>query len=95
MKNKLIRHLISGYQEYSASTPPKCRYYPTCSHYAMGCYEKFNFFKATGLVIFRLLRCNPFTKGGYDPVPLTRKEKLTTQMQFLDLNEYNTKKTNK
>ena len=38
-------------------------------------YQKFNFFKASLLTIWRLLRCNPFSKGGFDPVPLTKEEK--------------------
>lgn len=47
----------------------KCRYIPSCSHYGLECYENFNFFKATFLTIFRILRCNPLSKGGYDPIP--------------------------
>ncbi len=84
MKNKLARKLIKAYQNgYSANTPPKCKYFPTCSNYALECYEKFNFFKASFLTIKRLLRCNPLSKGGYDPVPKTKKEK------FLEIQEYN------
>ncbi len=84
MKNKLAQKLIRGYQKgYSANTPPKCKYFPTCSNYALECYQKFNFFKASFLTIWRLLRCNPFSKGGYDPVPKTKKEK------FLEIEEYN------
>ena len=83
MKNKYIRKLIKNYQTgISSATPPRCRYYPTCSNYALGCYEKFNFFKATFYVVRRLLRCNPFHKGGYDPVPKTKYEK------FIDLTTY-------
>lgn len=83
MKNKLAIKLIKGYQNgYSSYTAPKCRYYPTCSNYALGCYTKYNFFKASFLTIFRLIRCNPFSKGGYDPVPKTKAEK------FVDLTTY-------
>jgi len=46
-----------------------CKYVPTCSQYAIMAYEKYGFFKATGLTIWRILRCNPFSKGGYDPLP--------------------------
>ena len=77
MKNKGAIKLINWYKkEISPGLSPRCRYIPTCSEYAKECYEKFNFVKASLLVSRRLLRCNPFTKGGYDPVPLTRKEKL-------------------
>ena len=71
---KLIIKLIKSYQR-NYPYRGKCRYHPTCSAYALGCFEKFGFFKASFLSIKRLLRCNPLFKGGYDPIPLTRKEK--------------------
>lgn len=46
-----------------------CKYYPTCSAYAIEAYEKYGFFKGTALSVWRILRCNPFSKGGIDPVP--------------------------
>lgn len=46
-----------------------CKYVPTCSQYALEAYEKYGFFKGTILSVWRILRCNPFSKGGYDPVP--------------------------
>lgn len=46
----------------------KCKYYPTCSQYALEAFRKKSFFKALGLTIWRILRCNPFSKGGYDPL---------------------------
>lgn len=53
----------------------RCKHYPTCSNYAIGCYQKFNFIKASFLTLFRIIRCNPFTHKCYDPVPLNRQEK--------------------
>ncbi len=48
----------------------RCRYYPSCSHYAVEAYEKFTFFRATQLVFFRFLSCHPLSKKPfYDPVP--------------------------
>ena len=44
-------------------------FYPTCSEYAITAFEKYGFFKGSLLTVWRLLRCNPFNKGGYDPVP--------------------------
>ena len=44
------------------------RFYPTCSNYAIEAYKKYNFFKATFLTFTRILRCNRFSKGGYDPL---------------------------
>lgn len=49
--------------------PPCCRFYPTCSNYALQAIEKYGPFKGVYLSIKRILRCHPFSKGGYDPVP--------------------------
>lgn len=77
MKNKLPLYLINKYQkEISPNNPPRCRFTPTCSQYAKECYQKFNFVKASLLVTKRILKCNPLFKPGYDPVPLTKAEKL-------------------
>lgn len=45
-----------------------CKFQPTCSEYMMQAIEKYGFFKGFFMGIFRFLRCNPFSKGGYDPV---------------------------
>lgn len=60
---KFYRHSISPY------TYKHCKYVPTCSEYGLEAIEKFGAFKGTALAIWRILRCNPFSKGGYDPVP--------------------------
>ncbi|MBE6687761.1 MAG: membrane protein insertion efficiency factor YidD [Ruminococcaceae bacterium] len=49
--------------------PPCCRFTPTCSQYALEAFRKHGALKGLCLTIWRLLRCNPFSKGGYDPVP--------------------------
>ena len=81
MRNKLARKLIKSYQDSNNGRPPKCKFYPTCSHYAMECYEKFNFVKASALTAWRLIRCNPLHKMAYDPVPLTKEEKRKLKEQ--------------
>ncbi len=48
---------------------PCCRYIPTCSQYAMEAVQKYGAIKGGYLAVRRVLRCNPFSKGGYDPVP--------------------------
>lgn len=46
-----------------------CRFYPTCSHYAYQAIVKHGLIKGSGLAVWRVLRCQPFSQGGYDPVP--------------------------
>lgn len=48
---------------------PMCIYTPTCSQYSIEAIEKYGAFKGSYLTAKRILRCNPFAKGGYDPVP--------------------------
>ncbi len=68
--SKIARFLIRLYQKFiSPLFPPRCRYYPTCSHYAVEAYEKHGFIKGTILTIWRILRCNPWSRGGVDYVP--------------------------
>ena len=69
MKKVLLR-LIRFYREkISPHKPPMCRYYPTCSEYAMQAIQKYGALKGGYLAIRRILRCHPFHPGGYDPVP--------------------------
>lgn len=49
--------------------PSACRFQPTCSEYGYGAIERHGLVKGIGLTAWRLLRCNPFNRGGYDPVP--------------------------
>ena len=49
--------------------PPSCRFYPTCSEYALDAVRKYGAFKGSFLACKRILRCNPYCRGGYDPVP--------------------------
>ena len=68
MKGMLV--MLRFYKrEISPMLPPCCRYTPTCSEYAMQAVEKYGAVKGTFLATKRILRCNPFHKGGYDPVP--------------------------
>ncbi len=70
MLKKCCMYIIKFYQKFiSPMKKPCCIYYPSCSRYAYEAYEKYGFFKGTYLSVWRILRCNPFSKGGYDPVP--------------------------
>lgn len=65
----LIILLIKIYKKIiSPIFPSTCRYYPTCSSYAIQAIEKKGIIKGTIKAFYRILRCNPFSKGGYDPV---------------------------
>ena len=66
---KLSIKLIKIYQKLPITAHNYCRYYPTCSNYAIEALNKYGFFKGWFLAIKRILRCNPFSKKGYDPVP--------------------------
>jgi putative membrane protein insertion efficiency factor len=69
MKRILIA-IVRGYKKFiSPLLPPSCRFTPTCSEYAMEALSKHGALKGSMLAIWRILRCNPFCKGGYDPVP--------------------------
>ena len=67
---KAVIRLILFYQKYiSPLKKPCCRFYPTCSQYALEAVEKYGALKGGALAAWRICRCNPFSKGGYDPVP--------------------------
>ncbi len=67
---KCLLALIRFYRKHiSPATPPSCRYTPTCSQYALEAVEKYGAWRGGRMALARLLRCHPFHKGGYDPVP--------------------------
>lgn len=69
MKHVLI-FLIKAYRKYiSPLKKPSCRFNPTCSQYAIEALTKYGAVYGTYLFVKRVLRCNPFCKGGHDPVP--------------------------
>ena len=69
MIKKLILFLIKIYQKISALTPPRCRFYPTCSEYTKQAIIRFGVFKGGIFGIKRIVKCHPLNEGGYDPVP--------------------------
>jgi putative membrane protein insertion efficiency factor len=61
--------VLQGYKRWiSPLLPPACRFVPTCSEYAMEAVEKHGLFGGLARAVWRLLRCNPLSRGGYDPV---------------------------
>ncbi len=69
MKRVLIALVKFYRRNISPLRPPCCRYIPTCSQYALEALEKYGALKGSWLALRRFLRCHPFHKGGYDPVP--------------------------
>ena len=72
MKNLLI-YIIKLYQKVPGPWHKNCKYQPSCSNYAIGVLNEFGFIKGTYLTIKRLLKCNPWSRGGYDPIPIKEK----------------------
>ena len=67
------------YQKFiSLLKPPCCRFTPTCSQYAIEAFREWGLIAGLGLAIWRILRCNPFSRGGYDPVPKRKKRGKST-----------------
>ncbi|HPZ10037.1 MAG TPA: membrane protein insertion efficiency factor YidD [Candidatus Eremiobacteraeota bacterium] len=69
MLKLILINMIRFYQNYiSCFLPPVCRFCPSCSEYAIKSLEKYGILKGGLNAIWRILRCNPFSRGGYDPV---------------------------
>ncbi|MDR1677979.1 MAG: membrane protein insertion efficiency factor YidD [Deltaproteobacteria bacterium] len=72
----LVFWLLRFYQKYiSPLKPPTCRFYPSCSTYAIEAFSRHGFWYGLCLSLWRLLRCQPFSAGGYDPVPMKKAKK--------------------
>lgn len=68
MKNIFIKLIMFYQKNISPLKKPCCRFYPTCSEYALEAYTKYGVLKGTFLSLKRLLKCHPFHRGGYDPL---------------------------
>jgi putative membrane protein insertion efficiency factor len=70
LPNQIMLMLITFYRKVlSPGLPRVCRFTPTCSEYGYQAFSTYPFPKALWLTLTRILRCNPFHKGGYDPLP--------------------------
>ena len=69
-RENIVTLLIRFYRKFiSPLKKPCCRFTPTCSQYALDAVREFGVIFGLSLTVWRILRCNPFCKGGYDPVP--------------------------
>ena len=76
MISKILISAVKFYQKsISPYTPGCCRFVPTCSNYAIEAIRVHGALKGTALSIWRILRCHPLSKGGYDPVPTKKQRK--------------------
>jgi len=69
MKNIALLFIKFYKNAVSPHLPPACRYYPSCSSYAYDAVKKYGVLRGCLLAVRRIIRCNPFCRGGYDPVP--------------------------
>ena len=70
MAVKVILYIIRFYQRWiSPLLGPSCRFYPTCSSYAYAAFSTYGVVKGSYFAIRRLVKCHPFHRGGYDPLP--------------------------
>lgn len=70
MLTRLLLTLLAGYKRWiSPALPPACRFLPTCSAYAAEAVEHWGPLRGLALAAWRLMRCHPFARGGFDPVP--------------------------
>lgn len=68
--------IIKFYRKFiSPLKPPCCRFTPTCSQYALEAFTEWGFLRGFWLSFMRILRCNPFCRGGFDPVPINKKRR--------------------
>lgn len=73
MKKILITVIVFYQKHISPLKPATCRFYPTCSEYALQAIRKYGYLKGTWLSLKRVLRCHPYHPGGFDPVPVLDK----------------------
>jgi putative membrane protein insertion efficiency factor len=69
MKRVVLAALRFYKAQISPALPPACRYTPTCSEYAIEAVEQYGALRGTVMAVRRVVSCNPFARGGYDPVP--------------------------
>jgi len=69
MKRAVLAALRFYKAQISPALPPACRYTPTCSEYAIEAVEQYGALRGTVMAVRRVVSCNPFARGGYDPVP--------------------------
>ena len=75
---RLIMLLVNGYRRVGALLPPRCRFAPSCSAYALEALAGYGALRGSWLAVRRIGRCHPFHPGGYDPVPPRRTRRTVS-----------------
>ena len=76
---KVAKAPVRFYRAFiSPLKPPRCRFYPTCSQYALDAIEEYGAARGTWMAISRIARCHPFHPGGFDPVPPNPRKASTS-----------------
>lgn len=92
---KLLAVPIRWYRRYiSPNKPPCCKYSPTCSQYALDALKEWGAIIGLLLAAWRILRCNPFSKGGFDPVPINRRKRARLERKKKKQSDSDQKKDN-
>jgi putative membrane protein insertion efficiency factor len=79
--SRCVIALIRAYQLFvSPALPPSCRFTPSCSQYAIDAYRQHGFWNGSRLSTRRLMRCAPWSHGGYDPVPMNHEGSTEPQL---------------
>ena len=86
LKDLVLKLMIFLIKTYQQTLSPRfsggaCRFTPTCSQYAIEALREHGIIKGSALAIWRIMRCNPFCKGGYDPVPLKKSKQEEKKKQ--------------
>jgi uncharacterized protein len=80
MRDRIANWALTQYKRWiSPLLPPACRYVPSCSEYAAEAVARHGLLRGGTLAAWRLVRCNPFARGGYDPVPGVHASRVKTR----------------
>lgn len=80
---KILLRLIQIYQSMPLKSHGRCKYYPTCSNYAKESIETYGVCVGIFLTVKRILKCNPFSKGGVDLVPIRKQKDCKSKIKVI------------
>jgi putative membrane protein insertion efficiency factor len=81
MYRRVLSPVLHGISSVISPLPPGCRFQPTCSEYAYIALQRHGLLRGGAMAVWRLLRCHPFSRGGFDPVPLTAEQQQVAALE--------------